>query len=1014
MAAFFSSPGFRRLRAAFRWVRILLLFAIFLMVAAGAYLHLVGLPDFLKRSLLSQLRERGFEVQFTSARLGWGPDVVIENAAFQRPDQPLGPRLSAARTQVYFNLPGLLRRRVRVDALRLSQGGLTLPFSPAKEDFLSVNDVSLDLALLPGDTIRLQQGHAVFHGIQIDLRGAVTNFRAARDWNLWPAAARTNRPPATGPLPETDHFLRQFSAILDKIHFAAPPRLAVNLTADGRDPGSLFTDLTMETGGVRTPWGDGNGLRLAALCSRPMNRPRASPSLKLTLLADDLTPPQAKGHKVYLTADVARVDGSNLTAVVNFALSDFKGHWPAAAATNALSAARLQGSGSVTLQSGTLALVAASGKLRGARVQTPWGSSESANLTCGVTAAAGSPAAQAAGGLPARFARWAADWQADLDNVVSSQIQFERIRCSGRWRAPELVLTNLEASLYGGQLTGGVWLDAGSRELAANATLDFDPRPISRLLTPAAQEWLAQFAWQRPPKVAAEASLVLPAWTNARPDFWREVLPSLRIAGDFSIGPASFRHLPIDSAQSHFTYSNQVWDLPRLRVLRPEGDLYLDFTGGDPTGDYLFVVDSRLDPRIARPLLPEEEQKALDQVSFAEPPQIHAAIRGCWGDGQKSAVTAQLTATNFTVRGEKFDGLAATVGYTNRVARVTDALVFKDGGQLAASRVEADLASKKISMSNVVSTLDPGLAVRLLGPLAPDWLATVVFDTPPAVQAEGSFVPGDPLATDLHFAVSGRNCRYSGLLAGQISGRVDWSGQDVAVTNVQAGLYGGTMAAWGVFGCAPKEGTDYRGQFSVAKIELPLLMREWSKSNRVDGVLNGSLTIAGGNTSDPKSWKASGRVFVNQALLWDIKLFGVFSPILNAIVPGSGDTRAYQASADFVVTNALLATDNLEIRSTGFRLLYRGAVTADKQLDARAEAELLRDTPFIGKMFSWAFTPLGKLFEYKIGGTLDAPTYKPLYMPKILMLMLRPFHTLKSFLPPTEPPAPSDPPKDAK
>ena len=74
LAAFFQSRTGRRLRAVFRWGRILLLFAIFLVVAAGAYLHLIGLPDFLKLPLLNHLRERGFEVYFTSARLGIGQD----------------------------------------------------------------------------------------------------------------------------------------------------------------------------------------------------------------------------------------------------------------------------------------------------------------------------------------------------------------------------------------------------------------------------------------------------------------------------------------------------------------------------------------------------------------------------------------------------------------------------------------------------------------------------------------------------------------------------------------------------------------------------------------------------------------------------------------------------------------------------------------------------------------------------------------------------------------------------
>jgi hypothetical protein len=153
-----------------------------------------------------------------------------------------------------------------------------------------------------------------------------------------------------------------------------------------------------------------------------------------------------------------------------------------------------------------------------------------------------------------------------------------------------------------------------------------------------------------------------------------------------------------------------------------------------------------------------------------------------------------------------------------------------------------------------------------------------------------------------------------------------------------------------------------------------------------------------------------GSIRVHDALLWDIKLFGVFSPILNAIAPGAGDSRAHEASASFVITNGTLATDNLEIRSSGFRLLYRGSINLEKRINARMEAHLLRDTPLFGHVLSWVLIPLDKLFEYRVTGTLDKPVTKPLYIPKAILMLLRPFHTLKSLLPPNAPASPDKTP----
>jgi hypothetical protein len=149
--------------------------------------------------------------------------------------------------------------------------------------------------------------------------------------------------------------------------------------------------------------------------------------------------------------------------------------------------------------------------------------------------------------------------------------------------------------------------------------------------------------------------------------------------------------------------------------------------------------------------------------------------------------------------------------------------------------------------------------------------------------------------------------------------------------------------------------------------------------------------------------------------LWDIKLFGVFSPILNAIAPGSGNSRASDARASFTITNGVLTTDDMEIHSTGFRLLYRGTVDTKARLNAHVEAIMLRDTP-VFSLFSWMLLPLDKLFEYRVTGTLHKPVTEPQYIPKVFTEILRPFHTLKSMRPtkPVKPDASAPAPSPAQ
>ena len=83
------------------------------------------------------------------------------------------------------------------------------------------------------------------------------------------------------------------------------------------------------------------------------------------------------------------------------------------------------------------------------------------------------------------------------------------------------------------------------------------------------------------------------------------------------------------------------------------------------------------------------------------------------------------------------------------------------------------------------------------------------------------------------------------------------------------------------------------------------------------------------------------------------------------------------------------------MRAPAMRLQYDGQVTLDGRVDARVEAELLRDTWLIGRVVSLALWPVTKMLEYKITGTLEDPKAEPLYIPKLFLMPLTPFQTLE-------------------
>jgi hypothetical protein len=220
---------------------------------------------------------------------------------------------------------------------------------------------------------------------------------------------------------------------------------------------------------------------------------------------------------------------------------------------------------------------------------------------------------------------------------------------------------------------------------------------------------------------------------------------------------------------------------------------------------------------------------------------------------------------------------------------------------------------------------------------------------------------------------------------------------------VQASLYGaGKAAGSATFSYKPGHGTYGRFQVSAINLELPLLVYGLTrKTNHLEGKLHVRLELQG-NSSDKKSWRGGASASLRDGLIWEIPVFGVFSELLNAIIPGAGTSRAREAEATFFVTNGTLCTDDLEIRAFGYRLRYRGCVDSDRMIDARVEAAVLRDTWAVGRILSLALTPLSKLLEYRVTGPLNHPVPRPVFIPSFVLQMLRPFHALKQLLPGAE------------
>ncbi len=987
-------------RIYFRRFRISIWLVILLILCSLLYLNRVGLPDFVKRPLVNKLREQGVALEFARLQLHWSEGFVAHDVSFGSMQMPAAPQLLATKVQIKLHLKPLLRGQLEVDSLGLSGG--RLQWIPVNSNMplrsLTIDNIEARLRLLPGDQWRLDDLHARFAGVDILVSASITNATAVRDWEF----LKGRGAPAETQWPER---LQRLSDTLESISFASPPELRLVFEGDARNVQSFSALLNLNAAQAATPWGQAEALdfssRLFAAASNELSRVdinlRAASAqtqwanttnlnLQLRLLTLAMHPNLVEAA-LTLRANAAE------TPWATVGQTQIKAHW-VHAVTNPIPQ-----SGQVEFDTD----MAVTRWARAARVQF--------SGTLAPTTNAIAPEAALAGWtnlLPFQI-----EWSAGAGALKTHGLDAEEILCAGHWSAPKLALTQLHAKLYRGALEATAQLDAVSREFAFDATSDFDLKQVVSLLVEKTPDWFAQLAVGELPRLRGAGTVVLPSWTNHAPDWRSEVRPTLQLAGEVALTNVAFQGIAADWVHSHITCTNRFWRLPDFSVGRPEGLLRLSPELNELTGDFYSKIYSTIDVTAPRALLDAETQAALNLCQFTVPPVIEGELWGHGSDVDRIGFRGRVALTNFTFRELNTDAVVTEINYTNLVLAAIEPRLWRGTQSLAAAGITADLNTMRVYFTNGFSTMDPGPLTHAIGPVVEAAMAPYHFLEAPTVRFQGYIPLSDPNDVDIRFdALAGAFASLK-FKVPRISAHVHWFTNTLTVTNVQADFYDGTGQGWAHFIFPETPGAQFTFSVNTTNTNLRLLMADLSpQSSNLDGRFNLELAITDANTEDLRSWNGFGHVQLRDGLIWDIPVFGVLSKPLDVIMPGIGHSRITKGSANFVIANSVIRSDDLEMRAPTMRLQYRGTTDFDGLIKARVTAEPLRDTPILGPLMNMALWPVAKLFEYKITGTLSEPKLAPVYIPKILLFPLNPIRTLEELFTPA--PSVTVPPPDEK
>jgi AsmA-like protein len=384
------------------------------------------------------------------------------------------------------------------------------------------------------------------------------------------------------------------------------------------------------------------------------------------------------------------------------------------------------------------------------------------------------------------------------------------------------------------------------------------------------------------------------------------------------------------------------------------------------------------------------------------------AVSGRLYDFDGIAARGQLAVTNFSVRGEKFGDVASALNYTNRVLEFLNPLMHTGAQMLTAESLTLDFKRRLILFTNGFSIADPEPLACAIGPKTGRMVAPYHFLQPPTARVNGQLplrdMNGgrDMADVDMQFdIIKGAPFEWLKLKTTNILGTIHWQGQSLILTNVTAAIYGGTGDGFANFDFRPAHpGADYQFVVQVTNVNVHLAAADLgSASNHLEGALAGKLVVTHADSRDWQTWDGYGRARLHDGLIWDVPIFGILSPVLNRVSPGLGSSRATDATVRFTITNGVIYTDSLEIRSTMARLKYTGTLDLKQNVNARVEAQLLRNTPVIGSLISTVLWPVSKLFEYQVTGTLKNAKIAPVHIPSFLLMPLHPIRSLENMFP---------------
>jgi hypothetical protein len=562
-------------------------------------------------------------------------------------------------------------------------------------------------------------------------------------------------------------------------------------------------------------------------------------------------------------------------------------------------------------------------------------------------------------------------------------ISFDRMQGEAEWKDRRVQITSLTAEHAGRRLELSGAYDLGTRMVEARFFSSLPPPLLTSLIPVAWRDQLndAQVKFLGP----VECELLLgpaPAEQVAR-----------RIRGSLSVQHTEIRGVWLDRGRASFGLTDDDLVVSGVDAVLGRGPM-----AGPVKGEFQCNLANRhyegagwmnFNPNILMPNLNMKQQEIVRRMSFPDkPPRAELRFGGQLGSPRDFHWTGRVSATNLYYNGAYLSYMQSPVAVSNEVMVADPFLIVREEGR-ASGRLEMDF-HQNLARIVATNTADPKVIARMLGPKSEMVLRTYRVEGPATVVVDGLVDYEGNQQTDLKASVHAEKLGIRWFLADQCSFDLYARGPEVLVTNLAGVLYGGSFAGYvRVDGVGSETNITYQCQVACTNVDFAEVVMQLRQHDRdpYTGKFAAFVEVAGGvGEGKGKTATGAGHLSIQGGRLMQIPLLGGLSAMLSRIYPGLGFAHQTDLNATFVIRNLQVRTDDVKLEGGLLSLHAKGKYFFNEDLDFDVKVKPLREG-VVAELVQFITSPLTKLLEFHLDGTVREPKWRPENLPKELFLI---------------------------